>query len=76
MTIVPIEENYHLCEILKKTGYQIVKSKLFLEEKEGTFEITAKSLLKDKNRLESLENLLTLPSILDYYKNNDPDDIL
>ena len=73
MVMVPMEENYNIYEILKKCGYRILKSKLSIEEREGNFSVTARSLIKDKNYLESLENLLTMGSVLDFYKNYDPD---
>jgi len=74
-TMVPIEENYLLCEILKKCGYKLLIECNVLEEKNNCFEIFGKSAYKEKNYMDSLENLLTMGPVLEFYKNNDPDDL-
>ena len=73
MVKLPIEENYLLCEILKKCGYKILMIDNAIEENNKKFEIFRKNLLKEKNFLEAMENILTLSSVLDYYRTNEPD---
>lgn len=74
MAVLPIQENYHIGEILKKCGFKILMESVSIKEKSGLkFEVFSKSFLKEKTYLDSLENIVTIKAILDFYKNNDPE---
>lgn len=74
MAIHPLEENYHICEVLKKCGYKILFSAdLVQKTNNGSFEVFHKSFLKERNFVESLENILNMSTVLEFYKNSDPE---
>lgn len=75
MAVLPIEEDYHICELLKKSGYKILLDSLGFEEKKNGFEVFGKSNFNEKIFMDSLENYFNLSSVLDFYKNNEPEEL-
>ena len=68
---ITIIENYHLETILKKCGWDILKSRLVFSEDEGKISITGIKLSKESRSMEQVENILNSDNLFKYFQDKD-----
>jgi len=71
LNVIPIEGDFHLHYLLEKVGYKaIINSIQFEKGNNGGVETLGKCLIKGSVSLvDNLENLITMPTILEIYRN-------
>ncbi len=71
---IPLVENYHLSYILKKCGWEILKSWLVLDKRPNRVDIVGIKILKEITNMEHLENVLNSDTILQYFNKKEEND--
>lgn len=64
--ITTLEENYEIVNFLKHYGFDYIYNSLIVEKKSKNYEITGKLNLKNSSVCDSFENLLSIPSFIQY----------